>query len=312
MDIKRQIKYFQRATARHGLFIFYWLYSKMPYGLIRGMTRLLNEFAFRLVIRQRRTAKKSLNKAFGREKSDDEINRILKVCFFNFGRGMSEMLYYLSHPKMVSQKVVIEGKENLENALAGGNGVIAVTAHFGNFPLMMLNFALEGYKTNCVIRPTRDEKVEEFLFEKRTKVGLNTIYALPRNECVSNSLKVLRNNEILFIPIDQNFGNGSGVFVEFFGQKAATATGPVIFAKRTGAALLPMFIFRNGDDTHRIIIEAPLTLEESDDEEEMITKNMSKLTKRIEQYIRKYPHEWGWMHRRWKSRPYNTKYLPNA
>jgi len=115
-------------------------------------------------------------------------------------------------------------------------------------------------------------------------------------------LDVLRNNEILFVPLDQNFGSG-GVYVEFFGQKAATATGPVVFAKRTNATILPMFIIRVTDDTHKIIIKEPLILEEGFDEQDTIYKSTKKITSMIEEYVRRYPHEWGWMHRRWKSQP---------
>jgi len=114
---------------------------------------------------------------------------------------------------------------------------------------------------------------------------------------------VLRQNELLFIPLDQNFGNGGGVFVDFFGQKAATATGPVVFAMRTKAPIVPMFVIRQKDDTHKIMIEPPLKLEELTDDKEMIQRNTAKITQVIERYIRQYPQEWSWMHRRWKSRP---------
>jgi KDO2-lipid IV(A) lauroyltransferase len=142
---------------------------------------------------------------------------------------------------------------------------------------------------------------------QRTQLGLNTIYAVPRKQCVDYTIRALRNNEIVFIPLDQNFGSAAGVFVEFFGQQAATATGPIVFAQRTGAVLLPMFVIRQKDDQHRIIIEPPMILEESPDNDQMIYKNVVKITKLIEQYVRKYPHEWGWMHRRWKSKPSNTQ-----
>jgi len=176
----------------------------------------------------------------------------------------------------------------------------------------MMYFAQSGYATNALIRSARDQKLEQFLFEKRKNFGLNTIYAVPRRQCITNSLKVLRNNEILFVPLDQNFGSGRGVFVEFFGQKAATATGPVVFATRTKASILPMFIVRQNADTHKIIIEPPIDMEERNNDQENILANTTKITNLIEKYIRRYPHEWGWMHRRWKSRPYQTKYLPNA
>ena len=303
MNLKDSIKNFKRAMARYGLFSAAWLLDRLPYGAVHFLGRFLTTVGFRFVVRQRQIARESLEIAFGQEKSPQEIREIVRKCFANLGQGMIEMLYLMSHPELTDQKVLWEGREHLEKALAQGKGVIAVTAHFGNFPLMMLCCARKGYATNSIIRPTRDEKVEEYLLRRRKECGVRTVYALPRRECVSQSLKALANNEVLFIPLDQNFGSGGGVFVDFFGQTAATATGPVVFARRAKAPILPMFIVRQGDDTHKIIVEPPVEMEERGDEDEAIAVNIAKITKLIESYIRRYPHEWGWMHRRWKSRP---------
>lgn len=148
----------------------------------------------------------------------------------------------------------------------------------------------------------RDMRIEKVFLEKRKRLGIKTIYSQPRNTCVNNTISSLRDNEIVFIPIDQNFGTG-GVFVNFFGRRAATATGPVVLAQRTKAALVPCFIVRQDEDTHRIIFEKPLELLEGKDTEETIMINIQRLTDIIESYIRKYPAEWSWVHRRWKSKP---------
>lgn len=309
MDFNKRIKIFKRSSARWALFFSAWLAARLPLRALRAVMRVLMGIAFHFIIKQRKIAQESLTIAFGNQKSPQEINGIIKDCFENLGEGMVEMLYFLDHPQDVFGKVSLEGQEHLDRALKEGNGAIAVTAHFGNFPLMMLYCALSGYPTNAIIRPARDQVLEEYLLQKRIEIGLKTVYAVPRKECVSNSLKVLRNNELLFIPLDQNFGSDGGVFVDFFGQKAATATGPIIFASRTKAPILPMFIVRQSQkgNQHKIIIEAPLILEERASEEEMILVNTAKITRLIEQYIRRYPHEWGWMHRRWKSRPAEVK-----
>lgn len=303
MSSHKRLKTFQRALARYGLYTFAWLFKRLPFGFVRFCTGILVAIGYRCTIRQRAIAEESMDIAFGDEKSTEEKKAIIKQCFENFGRGMTEMLYYMAHPQEVSQKVVFQGKEHLDQACAQNRGVIAVTAHFGNFPLMMLACAQMGYKTSSIIRQARDEELSDYLDKKRTEVGLKTIYATPRQACVTNSLKELRGNGLLFMPIDQNFGSGGGVYVNFFGQKAATATGPAVFAMRTGAVILPMFIVRQSDNTHKIIIEPPLPLAERSDEKEVITATMAKITDLIEQYIRRYPHEWAWMHRRWKSRP---------
>ena len=307
MDLKNRIKIIQRALARWGLYGSYWLLSRSPYKAVASITRVFIAIGFRLTSRQRRLAKESLKIAFGDTKNEKEIDDIVRQNFFNLGQGMVEMLYFLSHPELVKHRVVFYGREHLDQALKEGKGIIAVTAHFGNFPLMMLSCTQSGYPTNVIVRPARDSKLEQFLFNSRTKAGLNTIYAAPRKQCVENTLKALRNNEIVFIPMDQNFGGDGGIFVDFFGQKAATATGPVVFAQRTKASIIPMFIIREHEDYHKIFIEPPVVLEERENEKEAIVLNVSKITQIIEQYVRRYPHEWGWMHRRWKSRPQETE-----
>ena len=289
--------------ARNGLFFFSGLFHRLPYTVVQSLTSVLIEIGFCLTIRLKQIARESLQIAFGPTKNKEEVEAIIRKCFENFGKGMVELMYFMSHPSMIKEKVSIDGGKYLSQALQEGKGVIAVSAHFGNFPLMLLRLAQEGYKTNAIIRPARDPEIEKYFLEQRTKLNLNTIYSHPRKQCVDSTIRALRNNELVFIPLDQNFGNGAGVFVDFFGQRAATATGPVVFAKRTGALILPMFIIREKGDQHRIIIEPPLILEERANDEEMIYVNVAKITNLIEQYIRKYPHEWGWMHRRWKSKP---------
>jgi len=307
MGLKSSIKIFQRALARYGMLSFVWLFEKLPYFFIRPLSNCVLAVGYQFIIKQRQIAQESLQIAFGKEKSPEEIQKITKTCFSHLGQNMTDLFYFMSHAPQVEKKVYFEGLEHLDAVLKEGNGVIAVTAHFGNFPLMMLALAQEGYKVHSMIRPARDKALEEYIVRRRNAVGVYTIYAIPRRRCVSQSLKVLRNNEILFILADQNFGADGGIYVDFFGQKAATATGPVVFAKRTKSPLLPMFSVQQPDGRHKVIIEPPIVLEEGIDEEEMTVSTMTKVTNLIEKYIRKYPSEWAWMHRRWKSRPVEEK-----
>jgi KDO2-lipid IV(A) lauroyltransferase len=148
----------------------------------------------------------------------------------------------------------------------------------------------------------RDARTEKIFMAKRQRFKIKTIYSQPRKACVETTIKALRNNDVIFIPIDQNFGT-AGVFVDFFGRKAATATGPVVLAQRTKASIIPCFIIRQPDNTHRVIFEPVLDLGAGKTPEENISQNIQKLTNIIESYIRRYPAEWGWIHKRWKSRP---------
>lgn len=300
MDWKGRKKIIRRDAARYAMFTAYGLLNRLPYGMVKGLLKFLIAIGFKVTGHLKKIARESLHIAFGQEKTDEEIEEIIRRCFANFGQGMVEMIYFNEHLSLMDKYVAFEGKENLDAALAKGKGVMAVTAHFGNFPLLMMYMARQGYPCSVLMRNTRDPKIDEFLLQKRTEAGLKTIFALPRKAAVMNTLKALRNNEIVFILMDQNFGSEGGVFVDFFGQKAATAPGPIVLAMRAQSPVVPIFI-RRENDINKIKVEPEMEIEKRDDYDAMVLANVAKITKVIESYIRRYPYEWGWMHRRWKT-----------
>lgn len=274
----------------------------VPLFFLYGFANLLGLVGYRFALRHRRIAIESLTMAFGQEKPRPEIERIARECFNTMAGSAVEFFMFMRHPERIRRFVHVQGLEHLERALAQGKGVVAVSAHFGSFPLLLSRLALEGYKVHTLLRHMRDEKLDKLFEGKRDFMRVGSIYTQPRQVCVSRSLQVLRNNEILFTQLDQNFGTG-GVFVDFFGTKAATATGPVVFSIRTGAPLVPMFIYRVHGPEHQVIIEPEIEMEAGDDRHERIARTVARATSLIEQYIRRYPHEWGWIHKRWKARP---------
>jgi len=302
MDTKKIRKNIGQYFGWIGLNFVLLLTKAIPGSWIYTIAQAMAKFGYSIARKQRNIALESLSIAFGQEKSKEEIENIAKDCFVFMAKAGFELMFLMDRPELLRKRVSFVGKENLDKALSKGKGIILVSAHFGNFPLLLAKLSLEGYKTGGIMRPMRDKLAEGMFMAKRNKMGIKTIYSQPRKECVMNSLRSLRNNEILFVPIDQNFGTG-GVFVNFFGRKAATATGPVILAQRTKAAILPCFIVRQRDDTQKIIFEQPLELQAGSTEEETIALNIQHLTSIIEAYIRRYPAEWGWIHRRWKSKP---------
>ena len=302
MNLKKIRKTFSHFSAWLGIHICSLIVSVIPPSYLYVFARKTSELAYLFAAKHRKIALESLQIAFGSQKSPAEIEGIAQACFTNIAKGAVELMFFFDKPHLLEKMVSIVGREHLDKALARGNGVILVSAHFGNFPLLLGRLAVGGYKVGGIMKPMYDAKMEEIFRKKREKFGVRTIYSLPRNACVNSSIQALRNNELIFIPIDQNFGTG-GVFVDFFGQKAATATGPVILAQRTGAALIPCFIIRQPDDQHRIIFEPEMELEVGPNPQETVLRNIQKLTCIIEAYIRKYPAEWGWIHRRWKSKP---------
>lgn len=302
MDLKKIRKNIGRIFGWLGLNFWSLITKFVPGPALYAFARCVAKFGYRVAAKQRKIALESLKIAFGSEKSAAQIEQIARDCFAYLAKAGLEILYLLNRPPLLKKSIQIFGKEHLESALARGKGVILVSAHFGNFPLILAKLSFEGYKVAGIMRYMRDDRAEKIFVGLRRRMGIKTIYSQPRKACVDESIRSLRNNDLLFIPLDQNFGT-AGVFVDFFGQKAATATGPVILAQRTEAAILPCFILRNPDDTHRIIFEPEIKLKKGASDKEAVVINVQQITSIIEAYIRKYPAEWGWIHRRWKSRP---------
>lgn len=302
--IRRNIAYFFGWLA---ISTFSLVIKLIPWRYLYGFAQNVGSLGYNcFASKQKAIARESLTIAFEKEKTSCQIEEIARNCFIYMVKSGFELVFLMGRPALLRKRVELAGEENLKSALSGGNGVILVSAHFGNFPLLMAKLSLEDYRVSGIMRAMKDQRVENMFLAKRQKLNIKTIYSQPRKTCVEDSIRCLRNNELLFIPIDQNFGT-SGIFVDFFGRKAATATGPVVLAQRTQSAIIPCFIIRQKDDTHKIIFEKPLTLEKGRDNEETILINIQRLTSIIESYIRKYPAEWSWIHRRWKSKMKEVK-----
>lgn len=274
----------------------------LPRQLLYAFAKGLARVGFLVAVKQKRIALESLSIAFNTDKSPQELRDITQDCFDFMAKSGVEVFFFMNRPQLVKEQVILENKHILDEALSRGKGVILVSGHFGNFPLAMLRLVLEGYTVGGIMRSMRDQRVEKMFSKIRNDLEIKAIYTQPRKVCVDTTIKALKNNEIVCIQLDQNFGTG-GVFVDFFGQKAATATGPVVFALRTKAALLPSFIVREKDNRHRIIFEQGFNLKQEDDLDKTVSVNIQRLTEIIESYIRRYPAHWGWIHRRWKTRP---------
>jgi len=272
----------------------------LPLGCNYFLGFVLGTLAYYFILRHRRIALASLGFAFP-DKSLAERKKIARDFFVFMAQASFELLYYLRHPEHLHH-VRMEGRKHLDEVLAKGKGVILVTAHIGSFPLLSLKLASEGYPVHFVTRPMRDPRAGDYLHELRTKAGVKTIFSYPRRECVNNIIGALRSNEVVILQMDQNFGTG-GVWVKFFGKLAATPVGPISLALRTQAAVVPAYIYRQAKARHCVRIFAEEALTVLADKDETILRNAIHLTRIIEQWIRKHPSQWGWIHKRWKSRP---------
>lgn len=294
-------KIFSRSLRRYALFGARKIIACLPFAFFKILSPCFVKLGWFFFKKKRRIVEENLHAAFFREKSRQEIEAIADKFFRHIFSAMTEFIYFLDRPEKIVEKVAIEGKAYLDEALRLRRGAIMLSAHFGSFGLMFLRLALEGYKSNFIIRPIRDKHIGNFITDYSAQHGIHTIYALPLRQCVEESLKALRNNQLLFVLLDQNHSQDAAVYVDFFGRPAATATGPVVFSARAKAPILPVFITGDIKHGYKVKIERALDFSEEAAESDLESSTV-RLTKIIEEQIRLNPHEWGgWMHRRWKS-----------
>ena len=110
--------------------------------------------------------------------------------------------------------------------------------------------------------------------------------------------------ETVGILMDTNMTPPQGVFVPFFGVEACTASGLARVALRSNAATLPGFlVWEKSEQKYVLHFGKEFELIRTDDTAADIIANTAMFTAAIEGYVRRWPGQWLWVHRRWKTRP---------
>jgi KDO2-lipid IV(A) lauroyltransferase len=267
-------------------------------GVGSAIAAFLGRCAFYLLPKYRKTTIDNLTRAFGSEKGSEEIRRIAAKVFENLGRNAAELINFPKITKRnIDRLVRIEGIDTVDASFARGKGTIILAAHLGNWELTGLVFRIKDYPGQTIGKKIYFHKYDNWLNGLRRAQDINVIY---RDESPRKMLRVLKDNKILGIVADQDVDSVEGVFVNFFGSAAYTPIGPVALAKATGASIIPVFVVREGAH-HRFIVEKPVELIDTGNKDVDIVTNTQRWSNVVESYIRRYPEQWVWMHRRWKT-----------
>lgn len=280
------------------------LLGHLPLVFVRVSGKVLGRVAYLAAARHRKTALANLDLAFRHTMTQDEKERIVKKVFENLSVMFLEFtrIPWLSKEKLEGF-VEFSGLENFDRALKKGRGVILCTAHFGNWELLAASLACRGYRLDIVAREIDNPVFEEFVTWVRTRSG-NLVCG--KHKAMRKLLRGLSNNSIVGILLDQNVTGREGYFIDFFGVPACTNKGPALLAESSGAAVVPAFIRRHGNG-HRVEVGPEIEMIDTGDRERDAQENTRRCTKTIEEMIRRYPDQWFWVHRRWKTRPPQVK-----
>ncbi len=271
-------------------------------GLRVGAT--LGRMACSFLPGRRRVAQTNLGIAFP-EWSEERRQAVMQASFANLGRSLVEIARFRRQPpQALRERARFEGLEHLEAArrASGTGGVIVITGHFGNWELLASAVAQWGLPVTLVHRARSNPHLEALVTSWREQGGLEVVR---RGTAARAVLAALRKGRIVALPIDQNASRRAGVFVPFFHRLACTRDGPARIAMRTGAPVVPVFLFREGQSARHVIRAGPALdlVPEGADRDAAVRENVRRMTRAVEEAVRAAPAEWSWTHRRWKTQP---------
>ncbi len=292
--------------------------DRLEYGIFRAAFRAFGALPLPLALRfgaglgelfclgdrrDRRVALFNLRLAFP-ERTPAEHVRILRASCRNLGRMAAEFCHL---PELAAghlpESVHFADRAAWEQAIARAerSGAVILTAHFGNWELLAYVHGLLGHPITLVHRAMRNRVFDEAITAVRAAAGTR---AIKKRAAAKEALRMLKQHGMVAIPADQNQIFSYGVFVDFFGVPACTTPGPARLAMLTGAPIFPVFLVREGEShRHRIEVLPEVEMVATGDRAADIRANTQRCTAVIEDVIRRYPEQWIWFHKRWKTRP---------
>lgn len=298
--------------AKHGRFR-----TSLEYWLVRSVLGFFSLFPLSWAVRLgvaigptglwfpklRRTGERNLELAFPDIRTD-ERKRLLRGSFQNLGRLLGLFSHFLRLTREdIGQMVEYDpvGLPDVRKAEAEGRGILFLTAHIGAWEFLSFSWSALERPGSFIVRRIDNPRIERLVDKFRTRFGNETI---DKTSAVRRSLRVLRDGSWLGILADSNTHPKEGVFVPFMGHLACATAGAATFALRTNAAVIPIAaVWQKERQRYLIYLDREVELVRTGDNERDIEVNTARFTAAIERMVRKYPEQYLWVHRRWKTRP---------
>ena len=236
------------------------------------------------------------------------VKEIARESYENLGRTSLEaaLLERRTPAELIAQVERVDGWEHIEAARAAGRGGLLITGHLGNWELAGSYFGARGIPLDAIARHMSNRVFERYLTRVRERFGVRIIFD---EQAVRQTPRSIRENHIVGFLSDQGVAGLASTYVPFFTRLAKTPRGPAVFALRLEVPVLFVTLVRLPTGRYRMVIER-IEIERTGDREEDTTALVVAYTARLEHYVRLYPGQYFWQHRRWKYQPEGAPPLP--
>jgi KDO2-lipid IV(A) lauroyltransferase len=295
------------ALVYGGFRVLWAILGALPLSALRRLLEALGRLVWLVDHRHREIVAQNLTTAFP-DWPPARVKRVERSTFANWGRIAAELIRFdeIAARRGPDDPTIQALKRASQPLLARRRGLIVLTAHTGNFELLA---RLWGRATGVEIavfhRAMRNRFIDRFLQAERAACAFRVV---ARGSAVREALRILERGGVFVVPLDQNQLPGRGVFVDLFGRPASTTTLLARLAEASGAPVLPVFAAWEGSNTIGLIFD-PMETNPPDrraprsGRDDVLREMTAEYTAKIEMAIRRYPEQWNWAHRRWKTRP---------
>jgi KDO2-lipid IV(A) lauroyltransferase len=233
------------------------------------------------------------------EMSHRNRTKIARGSYRTLGRVLFEYAHFSFITKdWVAKNFEFEGLQNIEKARAKGKGVMILSLHLGSGDLALASLAYLGYPIHLISKHFRSQWLNELWFGLREKIGMKFI---PEEKSSYQILRAIKGGGMVVFVLDQFMGPPAGVSTKFFGVKTGTASGLATFSLRSGAPVVPAYVYRKPSGQSVMCFEPEIQSVSTNDQVFDVSKLTQAYTNKIEEIVRKYPDQWMWLHRRWKT-----------
>lgn len=294
---------FRERAEYRALRALVWVLEKLTWERAGRIGARVGALGYRPLGIRRGIVERQIAAAFP-DRSADEVKRIARAAYEHLGRSALEtaLVPSLGKDGVLSVFEGCDGWEDVERALAGGKGIIFVTGHLGNWELAAAYTAARGIPLDAIVRGMANKQFDAYLNKTRGALGMTVVHDA---DAVRRTPRSLRENRGVAFVADQGVKGLASTFVNFFGRPAKTPRGPAVFALRLEVPVIFGTALRMPSGKYRMFYE-PIAVNPTGDRERDVDTIVETYTKVLENWVRKYPEQYFWHHRRWRRQPPDT------